>query len=853
MLRIAFSTLRYHKKITAFFFALLLLVFALVLTIFPLFNYVISSIADTGAIKYGKQDIILYNLNNTQLAALQKNFSSSKIGIVETYGSWQIAEQSKEGSITLGYFDDVAWELSCISLLEGFLPQNEGEIALEQSARYRLGIDFAVGDQLTFTQQGVQKNFTVCGILRNYTNTWDVPSSNQLIPGYNDMPKGIITHLKQPPIINIHTLCYTDGYSRDISIAASEWGVQQSASGSYYSGVLIEQLAPLKTFRNIFVMLIFFGVVLCINTGLSLYIDAYRPTYQTLYDLGAEAKHPFLLFGLQQAILLPAAALCSLPLAWCIARLADLLLQGRTQIHVFTPGNLLLLIIATIFLCVLVLFRFYSSIYALKKKPLSQYTAQRSKQMHISSSLSWSLTINFMDTTLKKVLPILLLVAFLFSAVSFTNVYVKDFLLSNVFQSLEEQRPDWRLYDFSIECSNQGYATFETLNLNIGKNRYFPKEVIHDLYALSGIDFVHIYTYGLNKATLLLPDNGDPYWKSFDCTWPEDKDLGYPSSAISGAPQSVISIDPYFYVLDEILTPSLKAAYPDMALAIDTLKKDEVLALLPPVDALNNQTLALDYELDFGELTYSHNNFAEVRANPNLITYREHHLTVAAVYDRPLEVYIKGRKEVTFVPVFLITEETFRTNSLFKGIERLHLYLSPDISEADYAVVEQHVMEIGASLDNVQVYSRREEQAQDAQFMAVTSAALAITLGILGIFIFFCLFTTLYMALLHRKHSLSILRSLGMKRRTLARAVFIELTIYMLYCLFLSILLYFLIMFLFYREIFASIVTWQNTLHMLQALGGCLLAVLLICSGMVRALLRGFYRESISTALRSAE
>ena len=162
-------------------------------------------------------------------------------------------------------------------------------------------------------------------------------------------------------------------------------------------------------------------------------------------------------------------------------------------------------------------------------------------------------------------------------------------------------------------------------------------------------------------------------------------------------------------------------------------------------------------------------------------------------------------------------------------------------------------MQLASSMDNSAVVSRREQAAQDAQFMAVTSTSLAITLGVLGLFTLFCLALTLYMALMQRKRSLAILRGLGMRRRTLEGAIFLELAVYLFYCLISSILFYFLLMFLFHREIFTTVVTWENTRTMLRTLGGCLLAVLALCGVLIRFLSGSLYREEVSTALRTAE
>ena len=139
MLRISLSGLWYHKKLSAFYALLLALSLALILTVFPLFDSVIDGIAATGAAKYGKHDSIVYNLSEEQLSALRKNLLARKVGVLETYGSWTLAGTTQAGSITIGSFDETAWQLGCIPILDGRLPERADEIALEQNVRFRLG------------------------------------------------------------------------------------------------------------------------------------------------------------------------------------------------------------------------------------------------------------------------------------------------------------------------------------------------------------------------------------------------------------------------------------------------------------------------------------------------------------------------------------------------------------------------------------------------------------------------------------------------------------------------------------------------------------------------------------------
>ena len=855
MLRISLSGLWYHKKLSAFYALLLALSLALILTVFPLFDSVIDGIAATGAAKYGKHDSIVYNLSEEQLSALRKNLLARKVGVLETYGSWTLAGTTQAGSITIGSFDETAWQLGCIPILDGRLPERADEIALEQNVRFRLGREFAVGDSLTLEQGGATRTFTVCGILANYTINWDTPTGNPLVAGYNDLPKGIVA-LQQTnmPVRHLHALCLSDTIGGPIAQFAEENGLDSSGSGQYYYLVLYEQLKPLKSFRRFFFLIIAFGVVLCLYKGLSLYLDAYQAAFQTMIDLGARRVHLFRIFAVQQGILLLLGALLGLPLGAGIAWFADRRLAGHAAIDLFSVQSLCTLGIALLFLAALAAACFCLRFRTEDGSSLSRRKRKRSKPMRISGSLLGSLGMHFVDTGLRRVLPILLLVACLFSLTSFSEVYIQDFLETNVFQALLEERPDLWLPAFEVASTNPpAFVPFETVNLYQSKGRAFPKHTMQDFYADAGVDFIYVDRFATNEATWIVP-RGDPYWAAFDVTTPCVDESDLPSSAIAGVPQDVLSVGYNFYVLDKVTTPAFLEACPELADAIASLGRDEVIAIFPPTeDGRQNTSLAVGDALTFAELTYTSDDFNEVWHNPSLITYVEHPLSIASIYPDQLQLHVGRRTEQITGPTFLITEETFLENDLFHGIEWFSIFLSPDISETDYTKVERHVMQLASSMDNSAVVSRREQAAQDAQFMAVTSTSLAITLGVLGLFTLFCLALTLYMALMQRKRSLAILRGLGMRRRTLEGAIFLELAVYLFYCLISSILFYFLLMFLFHREIFTTVVTWENTRTMLRTLGGCLLAVLALCGVLMRFLSGSLYREEVSTALRTAE
>lgn len=90
-----------------------------------------------------------------------------KAGVLSDYGLAHIIGFGYTNEENLGtaiaWFDDKAKTLSNQSFLEGGYPVNENEIALEQTALIRLGIDAKIGDEITLnvkTQNGAEYNET---------------------------------------------------------------------------------------------------------------------------------------------------------------------------------------------------------------------------------------------------------------------------------------------------------------------------------------------------------------------------------------------------------------------------------------------------------------------------------------------------------------------------------------------------------------------------------------------------------------------------------------------------------------------------------------------------------------------
>ena len=103
-------------------------------------------------------------------------------GYFRQIGHVTVNATAEESQVCAGYYDETAEKLMNRRLRDGRMPEKAGEIAIEQSALIRLGLDKAVtGDTVTLRMHPVRgitedKTFTITGILTEQTDNLDTCS-----------------------------------------------------------------------------------------------------------------------------------------------------------------------------------------------------------------------------------------------------------------------------------------------------------------------------------------------------------------------------------------------------------------------------------------------------------------------------------------------------------------------------------------------------------------------------------------------------------------------------------------------------------------------------------------------------
>ena len=125
--------------------------------------------------RMGEQDVALLDAEATGENIRQTGIAQ-RVGTVEVFGEIAASPEADAARVTFGRYDETAAALAHPACLEGRMPQQAGEIALEASALNRLRLAASVGDTVTlyfyplmgrnqFASEPVARTFTLTGIL----------------------------------------------------------------------------------------------------------------------------------------------------------------------------------------------------------------------------------------------------------------------------------------------------------------------------------------------------------------------------------------------------------------------------------------------------------------------------------------------------------------------------------------------------------------------------------------------------------------------------------------------------------------------------------------------------------------
>ena len=144
----------------------------------------LNSVKENQLCSNGIQDAVLIDCD---IDKINEKLSIKQVGEIINFAKVNIEEALYNNVLQVGYIDDSAIELHHIQLIEGKMPENKNEIAIEKSALSILRNKLNIGDKLKLsleTQDGNKisdANFKVVGILNDFSDSqWKLEEESKI-------------------------------------------------------------------------------------------------------------------------------------------------------------------------------------------------------------------------------------------------------------------------------------------------------------------------------------------------------------------------------------------------------------------------------------------------------------------------------------------------------------------------------------------------------------------------------------------------------------------------------------------------------------------------------------------------
>lgn len=316
--------------------------------------------------RMGRQDAFFLDGTATDAELLNTGFFTEEIGHV------YVMAKVQESEVHLGFYDETGAAILNRSLVEGRMPEQPGEIALEQSALELLRRSEGVGDALTLMVEPIdgvaeERTYTIVGILKEQTPYLDVMDNIQSSRSVLHWPS-ILTCAEEAPfatgriaqhrllMLSPGTLLYTTLQYGEKNHFGDGIYVGMLDDGSWVSWVTVEALLGRDENTQLTIVLIsLLGGALLLATviGIAGAMEGQlgRKTEQIamLRAVGATKRQIRRIFGreswLLALLIAPPSVAAGCLLAWCAARLLPDYVIFRAAPVVLIPILLLTMLV----------------------------------------------------------------------------------------------------------------------------------------------------------------------------------------------------------------------------------------------------------------------------------------------------------------------------------------------------------------------------------------------------------------------------------------------------------------------------------------------------------------------------
>lgn len=855
---------KYHIRKAILVFSLVLIFTVTLLSVYPFFSAVTFRQKEKLYDRCGKHHAVYWNISSEIADKIDNHYSVEKTGVFINNGSFNINNTTY--SVTVGSFSETAVDLGRISCVEGRMPEDDSEIALEEYYKYLFDSELCIGDTICLKKDNIETNFVICGFLDDYSIYWTI-EDDLYSRGFHDYPGAIIgKELSDMMGGTRNYLVYFNNIDENTLFMSPYLNLMDelninsddvtSNDASYINSFYII-VASVQNYIKIFTLVFCLISVILFYFVVKAYISDFEKKQYIFEAIGASNRQ----------YIIEKIKIMLFPMA--IGLLAGILLYICLFSIVFNDESSLFMasgLKRVIYLLFVISLSIALYFLMLLKKMLFNKKGKYVKPFRLNYRIE--LSIRSFRNKLKTVICIFIVACLslsLIMVIRFDYMYRPHFLNEDYYYLDANSYSGYSYYlagDFELQSEHYLY---DIDHISMLKNNLKNHDVDVDLD----------YGYCVN-GKLLLPDENSGYWDTFPSvsevysSWNFGEDSNISAEKIYAIPENTRATEFFsIKIIKDKDVDNFYCVYPE---AKGCLQPGKCIAFFPELAAnwldeyiyiagdesgqINPDTVDY-YKQDYyscgdtiriGGVKYE-GSFKNIKNDLDSISYYSNEMQISAIIDTSYQ-YLD---DSSAVPTFVISEETALSMECTKNISSIQLKVPVSVSKEEYDVVRK--------IFNKVVCQGFDSTITDSLFFNTFYREFYGTIEkcllLVGVFALLSVITSIMslvsMSLSNNKKTYGVLRSIGFAKKDFKRMLLVEYMAYWITGFIGSIPVF---MYIVNKYILNSLGMYLNRADNMTAIQIFALAYiigLLLIYAVASAFARRIYRLAVSECIRIGE
>ncbi|UTR15759.1 ABC transporter permease [Salipaludibacillus sp. LMS25] len=852
MMKLAFATLLRRRRWFLLLLAMTTLSIVAVISIFTASETIKISILERNYDKHGKFHAVVVDANDEVIEKISQASFVEAVGQVNLLGTTYI-DQAQTREVTVGSFDEEAVRLGRLNLVEGRMPENAGEIALEFFYAQTSDRLSALGDEAVVTIAGEKQQVEVVGIVENYIHQW--PQSGETVRGINDFPNVFLseTDMAQYKEFQTNVLVTYAGHPTrvqdrftglDLILSSNDIEIFEHTY-LFHSLYLYDSLSKATL---LFQLLVLLAVTLCMLSLFSFYFQDQSQKLAIFRAYGATKKEMYQLVSCQSGLIFMISTGLALPFVLLVH-------HGMTAIAYdassFLSINFHTLIVWACVLFSLILTTALIMVFLLRKRSISSLLREvkclqmKQNKEIISNRFPWfgrQIILQIIQSWKQAFITVICIIAVIVYAVLGVYSIQQTEVLNPMEDSIEDVT--YSLYSQVVHIGDTLHGFYYTSQLG---SSFSPADT-HLLKKTPGIAFVDNQPFMMDTQILLLDDQLTPTLRNIVVEElnqeqsflemeeglldrPSKRDLKI-AEDLYAIPHNLVE----YVVVDEKKYEQIYKKY--FGTNGDYLAfKEKELILFVPEDEEQLQSL-IGETVQFGQLRLNEDEDFQ---------FRHWDYKVQQVYAGVFSLDITDRIEQTReAPIVIVLDhEKAIEHGLVEGYQFVSVYLDEDVTVAEKEEIESKSIDLASTVPTGIFSDWAQEEQEEKHFFSfikiISYFMLTVTLILSAVSIGVMMFSRFMV----RRQKWGLYLAAGMTRSQMRMIVFGELFVYWL----LSTIISLPILFCYIKRMFDQV----NPALFLANTGAVFVSGLIIFTIIGIALNRFMTSHSILSLLRVTE